>query len=80
MDPLSTTGSPSYTHLPNSDTFHYIHPKPTLINITTDLIRKALSTGNLLGSQQQIQAFQNSNFHLQTLSVAMRTDELFSLK
>lgn len=50
--------------------------------ITTDLIRKALSTRNLSSSQQQIQVFQNSVIFTckLTLSVATKTSKAFSLK
>lgn len=56
--------------------------KITFINMTTELFRKALTSGKLSSLQEYTQIFQNSNFHLQalTLSVATKTYKVFSLK
>lgn len=64
------------------DTFHLYNTKIiTIINITTNFIRKALNLRELSNSRWQIQIFQNStSIKIWNFVIGNKYDQLFSLK
>lgn len=78
--PLENIGSLNYADFASIGTFHFTMSKIVFITITTNFIRKVLSTRKLSNSRWRARVFQNSNFCLEKFRSCHWLQILFSVK